>query len=731
MAKILIVDDDPAVAIALQQVLISPDYEIISFHQIELAQAYLEQHTRPDLILADVKMQGNNGHQLCLYLQEKPEWAHIPVLFLTSHDDEKDQHKAFHWGAVDFLAKPLTPQLLYDYVEKYVKLGQVWQQHHLRTNIDRHGQNLLSHVKPLLPLQEFLNYATNKLSLKFSQGQPTRDIYALFEAQGVAPSVLAQMIAQYSEFAFLPHVQDLKLHLGVLPLPFCQTYQVIPIHHDKDQLAFVLSNPFQLELQDLLQQHAQAPWLIAPPQVLRQAFRIAEQPEAARLERSSALYSSTDINAVMTEFQLDYLEKHTGKRSNSTLAEDLNGEAPSIIRMVNQIIENAHQAEASDIHIEPWKDGVAIRYRIDGQLHLMGKLTPLSVIEPLAARLKIMSNLDVSEHRLPQDGRIQFQNYSHTESQIDLRVSTAPMNHGEKIVMRILDQDKTVLPLEKLGFTPPQIELYRQQMNSPYGMILHVGPTGSGKSMTLYAAVHEINDLGINIQTAEDPIEYTLYGINQMQVKPEIGLTFARALRAYMRQDPDVILVGEIRDKETALTAIEAALTGHLLLSTLHTNDAPSTLIRFVEMGIEPFMISSSILMICAQRLVRRLCQECREPYQASPEEQLWLQYSGLEITGPLYRASSSGCSACKQIGYRGRVGVYELLIPNDAVRQALNQKDMTAEVLKSIAITQGMRTLFQEGLNKVAQGLTSIEEILNHIRQDALSSPQKGSVGN
>lgn len=719
MAKIFIVDDDPAVAYVLQQVLISPEFEIVSFHQVEHAQAYLQQYARPDLILADVRLQGNNGHQLCLYLQEKPEWAHIPVLFLTSHDEQKDPHQAFHWGGVDFLSKPLSPQLLHESVEKYLKLGQVWQQQHLSVNLDRPAQTV-SHVKPLLPVQAFLDDASHKLALTLPQGPPIRDLYALFESQGVAPAELAQMIAEYSECVFLPQLQGLKLHLGVLPLPFCQTYQVIPIHNDQDQLAFVMSNPFQLELQDLVLHYEQAPWLIAPPQVLSQVLSMAERPRAAELQHTSSRYSSTDMNEVMTEFQLDYLDKHAGEALNRALADGLSGEAPSIIRMVNQIIENAHQVEASDIHIEPWKDAVAIRYRIDGKLQLIAKLTPLSVIEPLAARLKIMSNLDVSERRLPQDGRIQFQDFCHTASQIDLRVSTAPMNHGEKIVMRILDQDKTVLPLEKLGFTPAQIELYRQQINSPYGMILHVGPTGSGKSMTLYAAIYEINEMGINILTAEDPIEYTVYGINQLQVKPDIGLTFARALRAYMRQDPDVILVGEIRDQETAVTAIEAALTGHLLLSTLHTNDAPSTLIRLVEMGVEAFMISSSILMICAQRLVRRLCQDCREPYQASPEEQRWLQYSGLEHTGPLYRASSSGCAACKQMGYKGRVGVYELLIPNDAIRLALNQSGMTAEKLKSIAISQGMRTLFQEALDKVAQGLTSIEEILNHIRQDA-----------
>ena len=396
-------------------------------------------------------------------------------------------------------------------------------------------------------------------------------------------------------------------------------------------------------------------------------------------------------------------------------------ESEPIIRLVNQFIENAYTSGSSDIHIEPWENEVVVRYRIDGDLRIVNRFGPQNLILPIVSRIKIMSNLDIAERRMPQDGRIVFKKYTKKNLDFDLRVATSPMNFGEKVVMRILDKQKSTLPLDKLGFSARNLKVYREKILTPYGMILHVGPTGSGKSMTLYAALNEVQRPEINIQTVEDPIEYTLAGINQMQTHKDIGLTFGRALRSYLRQDPDVILVGEIRDLETAEIAVEAALTGHLLLSTLHTNDAPSTITRLVEMGIEPFLVSSTIICVVAQRLLRRLCSECKEPFDADEAQKLLV---GLDtkMEVPLYRAK--GCKECNGIGYKGRTGTHEIFVPDDAVRLGISKATLTAESLKRIAVEElGMTTLYWDAMEKVRNGLTTIEDVLSKVRKDEFDS--------
>jgi len=333
------------------------------------------------------------------------------------------------------------------------------------------------------------------------------------------------------------------------------------------------------------------------------------------------------------------------------------------------------------------------------------------------ARFKIMCNLDIAERRLPQDGRIVFKQFTKKNVDIDLRVSTAPLNHGEGVVMRILDKQKSTLPLPALGFTEENLAKYRDIIRQPYGMILHCGPTGSGKSMTLYSALNEINAPDIVIRTAEDPIEYTLAGINQMQMHRQIGLTFASALRAFLRQDPDIILVGEIRDKETADIAVEAALTGHLLISTLHTNDAPSTVARLTDMGIEPFMISSSLLCVCAQRLMRRVCKQCRMPYEPEGREKEVLE-KAIGWSGQIFKSNRKGCPKCGGSGYKGRVGIHELMITNEELVVGINKQLETAE-LKKIAVRGGMKTLHQDSLLKVKDGLSTLEEALATVPED------------
>ncbi len=400
-------------------------------------------------------------------------------------------------------------------------------------------------------------------------------------------------------------------------------------------------------------------------------------------------------------------------------AEDLeNEESAPVIQLTNRIIEDAYICGASDIHIEPQEKDLVIRYRIDGLC--MEKLRlPKQVANGLVTRLKIMCNLDIAERRLPQDGRIVFKKFTKKNIDIDLRVATGPMNHGEKVVMRILDKTKSTLPLPALGFSEENLARYRECIRQPYGMILHCGPTGSGKSMTLYSALGEVNTPDVNIQTAEDPIEYTLAGINQMQMSRQIGLTFARALRCYLRMDPDIILVGEIRDEETAQIAVEAALTGHLLVSTLHTNDAPSTIARIGEMGVEPFNISASLVAVCAQRLLRRVCKNCKQPYEPVGREKKILE-DAIGWSGQVFKANSQGCPVCSGLGYKGRVGIHELMVNNEELTNAINKEVEVAE-LKRIAMRTGMKTLHQDSMLKVKQGLTTIEEALANVPPDLI----------
>lgn len=385
------------------------------------------------------------------------------------------------------------------------------------------------------------------------------------------------------------------------------------------------------------------------------------------------------------------------------------GSAP-IIQLANRVIEDAYISGASDIHIEPQEHDLLVRYRIDGVLQEKLRL-PSGVAKPLVTRLKIMCNLDIAERRLPQDGRIVFKKYTRKNIDVDLRVATGPINFGEKVVMRILDKQRSTLPLTALGFSEANLEIYRRAITQPNGMVLHCGPTGSGKSMTLYSALAEVASPEVNIQTAEDPIEYTMPGINQMQMNRLIGLTFARALRAFLRMDPDVILVGEMRDQETAEIAIEAAMTGHLLLSTLHANDAASTIARLVDMHIEPFLVSSTLIGVCSQRLLRRLCTTCRQQFEPGPRERALLE-AALGWTGPIYTAAQGGCHMCGGVGYKGRIGIHEIMMNSEEMVAAVSRGVDTAEI-KRIAIHTGMKTLHQDALLKVKEGFTSLEEAL------------------
>ncbi len=387
----------------------------------------------------------------------------------------------------------------------------------------------------------------------------------------------------------------------------------------------------------------------------------------------------------------------------------------SVVRLVNDILTEAVEARASDIHLESFANGIKIRYRVDGVLQLQRVPPEINRFQAaIISRLKIMSKMNIAEKRVPQDGRIELRV---SGRQIDIRVSVIPMLHGEGVVMRILDKNAMSFSLQGIGMEQDTYAAFRELIRLPHGILLVTGPTGSGKTTTLYSSLAEIKSERTKIITTEDPIEYQLEGINQIQVHSKVGLTFAASLRSILRHDPDVVLVGEIRDFETAENAVQAALTGHMVFSTLHTNDAAGAFMRLVDMGVEPFLVSSTVEGVMAQRLVRTLCQECRQPYMPSHDE-VPADFPIDEFTAgkPIYQAG--GCRACRGTGYSGRLGIYELLVAGDEIRHLANERK-ASNMLKKAAIAGGMRTLRQDGWLKVARGQTSIDEVLRVTKAD------------
>lgn len=679
----------------------------------------------PDVLLLDVSMPAIDGYAFCEKLQKNPETAYVPVIFVTGRAGEDDRARAFRAGGVDHLAKPVDEQALRKVVAHHVATRRAFNE------IRRLAQRPAPAVTPRADgttVQRWdsvfqpAGYARFKESLarrlklsperaKAISRLSPEALYAGAAEQGVSGRAVAEALAAYLNVPFAAKVDPQQVRLGVLPSSFSLSNQVVAVG---DGAVFILTNPFRWEVLEVLRRVGgdKAPRLsVAEPDAF-EVFASQRSPRSAAAAPAPAVRSDSleQIHAAVRK------ELDVAPTTPSAYAIASQDQGP-LIELVNRLIEAACEAGASDIHIEPSETEVVVRYRVDGDLTTAARLEPAELHKRIVARLKVMSGLDIAEHRLPQDGRIDFKAYSRRpDLDIDLRVAILPQRHGEKACLRILDKQKAILPLEKLGFSPRNLALYREKIRVPYGMILHVGPTGAGKSMSLYAALNEIKSPATNIQTAEDPIEYTLPGINQLQVQPEIGLTFSRALRSFLRVDPDILLVGETRDAETAKIAVEAALTGHLLFTTMHTNDAASTVTRFVEMGIEPYLISSSLTLVCAQRLLRRLCPDCREPYAPdAAARRLVGAAPGEEIT--LHRAR--GCARCGGLGYRGRVAAHEILVPDAAVRAAILKKGTAAEEIKRVAVDGGMVSLYWDAMEKVRQGVCALDDALQNVRRD------------
>ncbi|MBF2090450.1 MAG: type II/IV secretion system protein [Synechococcales cyanobacterium K44_A2020_017] len=574
-------------------------------------------------------------------------------------------------------------------------------------------------------------------------GRPLTDVLEVITGKRLPPDLIRQYKKQQLfELKILYGVESLDPEISqistsqvatlidnLIPIDVCRRYQLIPLSRNDEEPPSVLIamvNPDDLGAQDDLNR------ILRPQGLALQRMVITNEDyqriiskyldEKVEQDKQRERESKVDVKSDLEELEYLELEEDLGD-AEANLDDALqDAEAAPVIALVNKILVKALQEEVSDIHIEPQEEHLRIRFRKDGVLRQAFDPLPKKIIAAVTARFKIIASLDIAERRLPQDGRIRR---IFDGRKVDFRVNTLPSRYGEKVCARILDNSSTQLGLDKLITDPDSLHIVQEMVARPFGLILVTGPTGSGKTTTLYSALAERNDPGVNISTAEDPIEYSLPGLTQVQVIREKGMDFASILRAFLRQDPDVILVGETRDRETAKTAIEAALTGHLVLTTLHTNDAASAIARLDEMGVEPFMVSSSLIGVLAQRLMRRVCFECRIPYTPTPED---LARFGLSVARDseftFYRANSLQpdeiqaarernelCSTCSGIGYKGRSGVYEIMRITENLQTLITQGAPT-ERIKEVAVEEGMQTLLAYSLNLVRQGATTLEEV-------------------
>ncbi len=514
----------------------------------------------------------------------------------------------------------------------------------------------------------------------------------------------ADMMISMARSLGTPPVNLAKMHppkelTDLIPKDMAESYKMVAVARLGKKLYVAMADPLNvLALDDLrrLRPNLQIVPLISTERAVTDFLNNANPQVAAGMDEILKDVDVSDVEVARDQQEEINLDK---------LIES--SEEGPVIKLVNLMLMQAIKDRASDIHIEPFEKQLRLRYRVDGVLY-DSPAPPKVLQQALTSRIKIMANLDIAERRLPQDGRFRIRLAGR---EVDLRVSLLPTVHGEKIVMRVLDKGNLNTNLESLGMDADDLQKFRNAIDAPHGMILMTGPTGSGKTSTLYAVLTQLNTADVNIITIEDPVEYQMMGVNQVQVKPEIGLTFASGLRSILRQDPDVVMVGEIRDSETADIAVKAALTGHLVLSTLHTNDAPGAIARLIDMGIEPFLVSSSLLLVCAQRLIRKICPHCKEAFTVAPDvtQRLGLTEEML-ASHTFYRGR--GCNRCKETGFLGRMAILEVLTISDGIREQILH-NASAKLIRDLALQEKMKTLREAGLNKAKAGLTSLDEVL------------------
>jgi type IV pilus assembly protein PilB len=503
----------------------------------------------------------------------------------------------------------------------------------------------------------------------------------------------------------LRHFEIDESVINLIPSEVSQKYLVVPVNRTGATLTIAMADPTNVFAMDDIK--FMTGYNVEPVVASEMAIREA-------IDQYYGSAHSLELKKVMDEMvssEAEHLELLEDEQEMDVAALEAATEEAPVVKLVNIILTDSIKKSASDIHLEPYERDLRVRFRIDGVLYEIMH-PPLKLKDAITSRLKIMAKLDISEKRLPQDGRIKVKIKLHGKvKEMDYRVSCLPTLFGEKIVLRLLDKDNLVLDMTRLGFESESLAKFERQILKPYGMVLVTGPTGSGKTNTLYSSMNRVNTPETNIMTAEDPVEFNLHGINQVQMKEQIGLNFATALRSFLRQDPNIVLVGEIRDFETAEIAVKAALTGHLVLSTLHTNDAPSTINRLMNMGIEPFLVSTSVNLICAQRLVRRICKECREEIQMPTQALVDVGFP-VEEAPKIRLLKGRGCQQCNNTGYRGRVGLFEVMEVSEEIRE-LVLSGASAMELRRKAIEEGMLTLRVSGLHKIREGATTVEEVV------------------
>ncbi len=549
-----------------------------------------------------------------------------------------------------------------------------------------------------------LNAITPEDEAELLNLSPSAQIEFILEKKLAGEVTVLKAIALQLELPIISSIEikDIPDELVAgLPINFCKKHKLLPLSKQNGAIEVAISDPYALGAIDELSDHFGLPCALklARSETIINAINGVYDRRSAQAEATmEAIQNDDDLNSFAHELE----------ETKDLL--DSEDEAP-IIRLVNSLISQAIKEHASDIHVEPMERDLIIRFRIDGILH--EKIRPPKKIQSsMISRIKIMAGLNIAEKRLPQDGRIRIKMAG---KDIDIRTATVPTSHGERITMRLLDRSSILLDLTDLGFSPENYKKMDHLIHSPHGIILVTGPTGSGKTTTLYACLSKINTPDRNILTVEDPVEYQLQGISQVQVNPKIELTFASGLRSFLRHDPDVIMVGEIRDLETAEIAIQASLTGHLVLSTIHTNDSSGAIMRLVDMGVEPFLVASSLIGILAQRLVRTICPHCKKAYQASGRE---LDELGIDSSSSTLLYKGEGCEACGYSGYHGRAGIYELLTIDDDIRR-LVMANSDASTVKRTATGKGMLTLREDGAHKVLAGITTTSEVLRVTHED------------
>ncbi|MGV8058172.1 MAG: ATPase, T2SS/T4P/T4SS family [Smithellaceae bacterium] len=711
---ILCIDDDCDVLNLLENILTGAGYSVITAENGK--QGLSEAHSRqPDLILLDVMMPDIDGYAVCSQLQANRETVYIPVVFLTSLNDEVDRAKSFAVGAADHIAKPVRKDTLLAKIEEQIKTKLSWQK--LKERVILRDNTIpppaiFSQFKQFLI--DLLN-PTKEIRDRLSSMTPL-DIYNICKPMGIPQRQMTAWIADFLSFPLISKIDPERLLLGAIPASFARENQVVAMLNEKSEKAFILGNPFDWNLIDALKKFfglkKDTVVNLASPEDIDALF---QQP--SKEISASQGKASEDILAETTDKLLSIEDSDLQEEdSDITQEQEIDSE---IITFVNKILVDAYVKRASDIHFDSGLRGqpFEVRFRVDGICHSAYSITEKAK-SAIISRIKILSNLDISEHRKPQSGK--FMVHIRGEK-VEFRVEVTPtVDNNENIVLRILAKAKPVA-INQMGLSPYNLEAFEKIITKPQGVVLCVGPTGSGKTTTLHSALGHINKPEITIWTAEDPVEIRQPGLKQVQVNSKIGFTFSEALRSFLRADPDVIMIGEMRDAETAKITLEASLTGHLVFSTLHTNSAAETITRIMDMGIPSYNFADALLGIVAQRLTRRLCDKCKKPYHPTQDEYnnlinyynpIWAKKHGLPDFSPdLTLWMRQGCNYCDGHGYHGRIGIHEIIVASDAMKKAIKQNP-DIDNLMAIALSEGMRTLRMDGITKILEGITDYDQV-------------------